>query len=73
MRNTGGEGLLSVLDDGNAQNGANYAHVRNYDDREGDQQNKQGKDKVKHLYSLLLSTREIEQRADVTVEVVDDI
>ena len=73
MRNTGGEGFFPVLGHGNAQNGIDYVHVRNYDDRQGDQQNKQDKDKVHHLCNYLLSAREVEQSADVTVEVIDDI
>lgn len=72
MRSTGGEGFLPVLGRGNEQNGVDYADVRNDDDTEGDQQNKQGRDKVHHLCNSPLGAREVEQGADVTVEVVDN-
>lgn len=72
MRSTGGEGFLPIRCLGNEQNSSDYEGVRNDDDRERDQQSKQGRDEIHRLSKSPLGAREVEQRADVTEEVVDE-
>lgn len=73
MRNTGGEGFLPALGSGDIQDGADDAYVGDNHDGEGNQQDKQGQDEIYCFSYCHVSTRHVQQGADVTEEVVDDV
>lgn len=49
------------------------AYIGDNRDREGNQENKQGQDEIHYFSHCHISTSYVQQGADVTEEVVDDV